>query len=217
MSRLTEPSSVGFRDVDGPSLRIYYPALPPGGVNAPVVPLDSNQVSYRPVLFIHGQRETGEGGLCPPDITADHTRWGSVLELLGRCGFVVIAVNVSDTNFNPEAAAQDALEGLVWARESWDDRAVITEPPILVDPSRPPPLPRVGVIGHSWGAKAAADWLSTARFGALLMLLLSTRPGNMAERWKASTSSRPVNGASEGFRFKRKMAGVECRRNSAAK
>ncbi len=156
MSRLTEPASVGFRDVDSPSLRIYYPALPPGGVNARVLPLDNKDNPYRPVLFLHGQRERGEGGLCPLDITADHTLWGTVLELPARCGFVVVAVNISDSNFNPETAAADALEGLAWARNSWADRAVIKEPPVVVDPTHPLPPPRVGAIGHSWGAKAAA-------------------------------------------------------------
>jgi pimeloyl-ACP methyl ester carboxylesterase len=157
MTRLTEPTAVGFRDIDTPSLRIYYPARSPGGRNAPVLPLDNPRRPYRPVLFVHGQREVGEGGLCPQDNKNDHRLWGTQLRLAARCGFVVIAVNVSDTNFSPAAAAQDALDGLAWVRQSWTDRAVLVEPPVFVDPTLPPPLPRVGVIGHSWGAKAAAQ------------------------------------------------------------
>lgn len=156
MTRLTEPTSVGFRDIDSPSLRVYYPALSPGGQNAPIVALGIDAPPYRPVLFIHGQREIGEGELCPKEITHDHKMWGPVLELSGRCGLVVIAVNVSDVNFDTAAAAQHALDGLAWARDTWDDRVVLKEPPVVVDPTLPPPLPRVGVIGHSWGAKAAA-------------------------------------------------------------
>ena len=156
MTRLAEPTSVGFRDVDSPSLRIYYPAVSPGGQNAPVVPIGTDAPPYRPVLFIHGQREIGEGGLCPQDITTDHKMWGPLLELSGRCGLVVIAVNVSDVNFDTAVGAQRALEGLEWARNTWDDRVVLVEAPVVVDPTQPPSLPRVGVIGHSWGAKAAA-------------------------------------------------------------
>src|SRR5262245_25317581 len=156
MTRLTQPTAVGFRDVDSPSLRIYYPALPPGGQNAPVVALAPEAPPYRPVLFIPGQREAGEDGLCPTDITNDHRLWGPVLELSGRCGLVVIAVNVIGVEFDLAAAVQRALDGLAWARDTWDDRAVLEEPPIVVDPTQPPSLPRVGVIGHSWGAKVAA-------------------------------------------------------------
>ena len=156
MTRLAEPTSVGFRDVDSPSLRTYYPAVSPGGQNAPVVPIGTDAPPYPPVLFIHGQREIGEGGLCPQDITTDHKMWGPLLELSGRCGLVVIAVNVSDVNFDTAVGAQRALEGLEWARNTWDDRVVLVEAPVVVDPTQPPSLPRVGVIGHSWGAKAAA-------------------------------------------------------------
>jgi pimeloyl-ACP methyl ester carboxylesterase len=108
------------------------------------------------VLFIPGQREVGEDGLCPTDITNDHTMWGPVLELSGRCGLVLIAMNVSDVNFTFDVAAQRALDGLAWARDTWDDRKVLEEPPVVVDPTQPTPLPRVGVIGHSWGAQVAA-------------------------------------------------------------
>jgi hypothetical protein len=82
--------------------------------------------------------------------------WGPVLELSGRCGLVLIAVNVSDVNFNFAVAAQRALDGLAWARDTWDDRVVLKEPEVVVDPTQPTPLPRVGIIGHSWGAQVAA-------------------------------------------------------------
>jgi len=91
-----------------------------------------------------------------------------VLELPARCGFVMVAVNVSDSNFDPTTAAADALEGLAWARNSWPDRAVLTEPPVVVDPTRPPPLPRVGAIGHSWGAKAAARLAADRKVGCVV-------------------------------------------------
>jgi hypothetical protein len=97
----------------------------------------------------------GEAGLCPVDITSDEKQWGPALELAARCGFVVICVKISV--FVPLIAAQAGLAGLAWARESWDDAAVIAEPQVAVDPGLPPPLPKVGVIGHSWGAKAAAQ------------------------------------------------------------
>jgi hypothetical protein len=75
MTRLTQPAAVGFRDIDSPSLRIYYPALPPGGQNAPVVALGRDALPYRPVLFIPGQREVGEGG-CARRTSRTTTRCG---------------------------------------------------------------------------------------------------------------------------------------------
>ena len=89
------------------------------------------------VVFLHGQRGVGEGGLCPQDIAHDYQRWGTLLDLPARCGVVVVAVNISDTGFSPDGAAADAVEALAWARTSWPGRDSLREPPVAVDPSRP--------------------------------------------------------------------------------
>jgi hypothetical protein len=41
-------------------------------------------------------------------------------------------------------------------RGRWEHTAIVREPPVVVDPDRPRPLPNVAAVGHSWGAKVAA-------------------------------------------------------------
>ena len=157
MSRLTQSTLSGYTDVESPSLRICYPARVPGGRDAPILPIPEGKLGYRLVVFIHGQRAAGGGGLCPTDVTGDHKMWGSLLHLVSSCGFVAVAVNVSDTNSNTGQAAADVVAGLDWARNSWVGRNILVDPPVVIDPEQPPPLPNVAAVGHSWGAKVAAQ------------------------------------------------------------
>ena len=152
---LMEPVGFGFHDVTEPRMRIYYPSFADGVRDAmPRIP--SRTRTYPVVLFIHGQRSEFDG-LCPSDVTQDFKRWDSSVRLVARCGFVVVFVDVNETiSADPTRSAAAAVESLRWVRTQWRHRVIVNEPPSIVDPDRPPPLPNVGVIGHSWGALTAA-------------------------------------------------------------
>jgi pimeloyl-ACP methyl ester carboxylesterase len=158
MDLLTEPVGFGFQDVETPRLRVYYPSSgSAAGVRdaSPLSPPPNR--GYPVVLFIHGDRRSASSALCPSDLTTDYKRWHAVLRLLPRCGLVVLSVDVEATiDVDPTAAAAAALEGLRWARGQWKHRGIIKEPPVIVDPNRPPPRPNVGAVGHSYGAAVAA-------------------------------------------------------------
>ena len=189
MSRLTEMTPFGFSDIASPSLRIYYPAELPGGRDAPVLAVAEGAGAYPLVVFLHGQRGVGEGGLCPQDIAHDYQRWGTLLDLPARCGVVVVAVNISDTGFSPDGAAADAVEALAWARTSWPGRDSLREPPVAVDPSRPPPRPRVAAVGHSWERRRRLGWRRRVKSG---VWPVSAAPGTtMSQGSTSSTHGSP--------------------------
>lgn len=170
--------------------RIYYPSDEE----------EVRDVAVRPgiyplVAFAHGDRRS-ESWLCPSDLAEDYKRWGAVLHLLARCGFVVVSVAVHDVINDTEASAARIEAAIKFVRSSWVSRRVVHQPPVFyLDPDvmmasapdggaqqqqqssaddeklrvrlrlgaglgldyailgDPTPL---GVMGHSWGAKAAA-------------------------------------------------------------
>lgn len=146
--------------------------------------------TYPLVAFAHGDRSS-EPDLCPSDRTQDYRRWGSVLHLLARCGFVVVSPAVHDVLNDSEAAAMRVEAAVNWVRSSWAHREVLHRAPMFyLDPdalaapaeqskSLPDrwgrdavarlgvgvgrdflaplgPPTSLGVVGHSWGARAVA-------------------------------------------------------------
>ena len=128
--------------------------------------------------------------LCPTDVSQDYKRWGAVLHLLARCGFVVVSAAVHDV-INDSARTAERFEAAIrWARSSWQHRESLHQPMVFYqDPdvmtaaatptqqkssggltsaarlghgfahdfSVPLGAPTaLGVLGHSWGARAAA-------------------------------------------------------------
>lgn len=45
---------------------------------------------------------------------------------------------------------------MAWARSEWQHGEIIRARHVVALPDRPPPLPDVGAIGHSWGARVVA-------------------------------------------------------------
>lgn len=84
------PVFYGIQDVslaDDRSVRVMYPSAENYVFDAPL--LDG---IYPLTVFAHGSRKgSSDTPLCPKDETQDFKRWTSVLHLLARCGFVVVA------------------------------------------------------------------------------------------------------------------------------
>jgi hypothetical protein len=129
------PVMYGINDVTIPDgkvgfgARIYYPSD-----EVEVRDVQILNGTYPLVAFAHGERRS-ESGLCPPDVTEDYKRWGAVLHLLARCGFVVISVAVHDVISSSEATAIRVERAISWIRSSWQYRAVLHQPAQLyMDP-----------------------------------------------------------------------------------
>jgi hypothetical protein len=191
MSLYYSPVFYGINDVTIPEAggsfgaRIYYPSEEDG-----VFDVSVRTGEYPLVAFAHGDRSS-EPSLCPADRTEDYKRWGAVLHLLARCGFVVISPAVHDVIFDPIQSAIRMETAIGWARSSWAHREVLHRPGLMyLDPdvlaTRDPegkvakpdlrkygpfrlghgfgwdprvvlgPPTELGVVGHSWGARAAA-------------------------------------------------------------
>ncbi|HSJ28999.1 MAG TPA: hypothetical protein VLB67_12390 [Acidimicrobiia bacterium] len=131
MSSYYSPVMYGINDVtipDGSSsfeARIYYPSE-----EVEVRDVAILRGTYPLVAFAHGDRSF-ERDLCPTDVTQDHRRWGAVLHLLARCGFVVISPAMHDVIGSSEASAIRMEKAIAWIRHSWPKRSVLHHPPLL--------------------------------------------------------------------------------------
>ncbi len=189
MSLYYSPVYYGVNDVVIPEqggsfgARIYYPSEE---MEVRDVPIRTG--TYSLIAFAHGDR-SNEPGLCPADRTEDYKKWGAVLHLLARCGFVVISSAVHDVINDSEQTAIRMETAITWARTAWAHRDVLFNLPVMyLDPdvmlARVPmgsrddiqpevnrrigggfghdhalplgPPTNLGVMGHSWGARAAA-------------------------------------------------------------
>ena len=135
MSYYYSPVMYGINDVtipDGDSAfeaRIYYPSEE---VEVRDVPILTG--TYPLVAFAHGDRRS-ERDLCPADLTEDYKRWGAVLHLLARCGFVVISPAVDDVINDSTASAIRIEKAVAWIRSSWPKRSVLHLPLLVyMDP-----------------------------------------------------------------------------------
>lgn len=135
MSYYYSPVMYGINDVtipDGDSsfeTRIYYPSAEVEVCDVPIL-----RGTYPLVAFAHGDRSS-EPDLCPTDVTADYRRWGVVLHLLARCGFVVVSPAMHDVIGGSEGSAIRMEKTIGWIRSSWPNRSVLHRPPLLyMDP-----------------------------------------------------------------------------------
>lgn len=137
-----EPVYYGVEDVivqgDARSfgLRIYYPSE-----NDTVWEVPIRRGEYPLVVFAHGDRSAAPN-LCPPDRTEDYKRWGAVLHLLARCGFVVAAPAMHDVFRTDDAGAARLEETVRWMRERWVGRGVLHHPAEFVEIAAPAGSPQ---------------------------------------------------------------------------
>ncbi|MGK6307409.1 hypothetical protein [Variovorax sp. DT-64] len=191
MSLYYNPVLYGLNDVTIPEngggtfgARIYYPSE-----EEEVRDVAVREGIYPLIAFAHGDRSF-EPHLCPADRSEDYKKWGAVLHLLARCGFVVLSPAVHDVISDSERTAVRLETAIAWARKTWPHRRVLHRPPVFyMDPDvmtaqamkakqgsystggrsfvlgagvgfevgafLGPPT-SLGLVGHSWGARAAA-------------------------------------------------------------
>ena len=136
MSLYYSPVLYGINDVIIPetgggtfAARIYYPSE-----QVEVRDVAVREGIYPLIAFAHGDR-TSEPQLCPANRSEDYKKWGAVLHLLARCGFVVVVPAVHDVISDSERAAIRLETAIDWARSSWSHRRVLHQPPVFyLDP-----------------------------------------------------------------------------------
>jgi dienelactone hydrolase len=173
--------SVIEADTGSFEVRVFYPSERPFTGEVIV-----RSGTYPLVIFAHGDRTTRaqQSQLCPADVTEDYKRWNRVLRLLARCGLVVAAPAVHDVLNDSEITAARLEETVKWMRTQWigketlygpdvfdDDRDLLSEQTKHAEctgsqatrfgpndpPGHHPGLPTaLGLVGHSWGARACA-------------------------------------------------------------
>jgi hypothetical protein len=221
-SLLRTPVSYGFRDVTFNSeqqrrARIYFPSPVPkkriyfpwpfsrAGIHfAKVDPASADILvgDYSLIVFVHGDRSSSPG-MCPGDWSEDFTRWGAVLQLLARCGFVVAVPDVSGTistgneNTATEQTAAVVTELMHWMYESWEHRDMLLT--VLGTPSYP-----MGLAGHSWGALVCARLAGDPHFAPKAVATISgtwTSEGSKRELIDAAIPLLFMNGTSDAPMF----------------
>ena len=125
------PVFYGVQDVTlpiGRKARIMFPSDQGHVVGASI-----RSGTYPLVAFVHGWRDSNDG-LCPEDVAQDYKAWGSVLHVLARCGFVVVAPDVHDVLTDPIRTAEVIEETVTWMHYRWDERGVLWRPSVFFDP-----------------------------------------------------------------------------------
>lgn len=168
MSYYYNPVMYGINDVTIPDddgsfeARIYYPSE-----EVEVRDVAILRGTYPLVAFAHGDRRA-ERDLCPTDLTEDYKRWGAVLHLLARCGFVVISPAMDDVISDSEASAIRIEKAVGWIRSSWPKRSVLHLPPLVyMDPdvmAATHEEPAEKVPAKKVPAKKGSDRQPSARF-----------------------------------------------------
>jgi dienelactone hydrolase len=76
---------------------------------------------YDLVVFAHGARGPGTPGegLCPEDWSHDHQLWEEVLHRLARCGYVVVAPELSSVGGRIEPSIDRIAATVAWMRRDW--------------------------------------------------------------------------------------------------
>ena len=203
-SLLRRPVAYGFRDVSVVGkkelrARIYFPA---SASEADPTSAEILVGDYSLVVFVHGNRASSPE-MCPPDASMDYTRWGGVLSLLARCGFIVMVPDVHETiSAGDEAAAitqtaPDVLELMHWLYERWEHRDVLLN--VLGTPSY-----RMGLAGHSWGALVCARLAGDRHFGPRAVATVSGTWASESSKRELVDAGIPVlfiNGTNEPALF----------------
>ncbi len=158
---LPEFPSNGFR------LRVYFPSWDGAVWSAPIA-----EGTYPLVVFLHGQRDAGDG-MCPEDTSNDYQRWWSALQLLARTGVVVACPDVSDViSADPTTVVQRLQKTIDYMRGAWEYSGSVSS--------------ALGLAGHSWGANAAINAVASGVFNAQAYASVAvTRENNYGNDYRA--------------------------------
>lgn len=88
---------------------------------------------YDLVVFAHGARGPGTPGegLCPEDWSNDYQLWEEPLHLLARCGFVVVAPELSSVNVRLEQSVERIGATVAWMRRNWSQASSLWQEDLL--------------------------------------------------------------------------------------
>jgi len=88
---------------------------------------------YDLVVFAHGARGPGTpgAGLCPEDWSNDYQLWEEPLHLLARCGFVVVAPELSSVHVRLEPSVERIGATVAWMRRNWSQASSLWQEDLL--------------------------------------------------------------------------------------
>jgi hypothetical protein len=120
--------------------RVYFPT------DYSTLPISIRPGTYRLIVFTHGDRSAPRPDpLCPPDIALDYQRWEAALNMLARCGFVVVSPDVSDVSYSAEQMADRIEATVAWMRRGWRHASSLQLSPVFEASAwmagPPPPTP----------------------------------------------------------------------------
>jgi hypothetical protein len=152
---------------DGFRIRVFFPSWDGAIWSAPIA-----EGSYPLVIFLHGQRDAGDG-MCPEDTSNDYQRWWAALQLLPRTGVIVAAPDLSDViGPDPTTVAPRLQQTIDFMRGAWEFSSSVS--------------PELGLAGHSWGANAAISAAASGTFGARAYASVAvTRENNYGADYRA--------------------------------
>lgn len=151
----------GFR------LRVFFPSWDGAVWSAPIA-----DGTYPLVVFLHGQRDTGDG-MCPEDTINDYQRWWAALQLLPRTGVIVAVPDLSDIiGPDPTTVAPRLQEVISFMRGAWEFSSSVSSV--------------LGLAGHSWGANAAINAATSGAFNVTAYASVAvTRENNYGNDYRA--------------------------------
>lgn len=153
--------------LDGFRVRVFFPSWDGAVWSAPIA-----DGTYPLVVFVHGQRDAGDG-MCPPDTSNDYQRWWAALQLLPRTGVIVAVPDVSDViGPDPSTVMPRLSQTIAFMRGQWEFSPSVS--------------PALGLAGHSWGANATINAAASGDFGAQAYASVAvTRENNYAADYRA--------------------------------
>jgi hypothetical protein len=165
-SRITYPWIPPIFD-EGFRLRVFFPSWDGAVWSAPIA-----EGSYPLVVFLHGQRDAGDG-MCPEDTSNDYQRWWAALQLLARTGVIVACPDLSDViGSDPSTALPRLNETIAFMRGAWEFSSSVSS--------------ALGLAGHSWGANAAINAAASGDYGAQAYASIAvTRENNYGADYRA--------------------------------
>ena len=163
---------LGYPDIpdlsaDGFRVRVFFPSWDGAVWSAPIA-----EGTYPLVVFLHGERNAGDG-ICPPDFANDYQHWWAALYRLAATGVIVAVPDLTGViSADPNDVVPRLQQTITYMRHWWDDRESVA--------------PRLGLAGHSWGANAAINAAVSGQFDVdAYASVAATRETNFGPDYKA--------------------------------